>query len=215
MLSILVATPKGGAGKTTIASNLAGYLAGKRQRVGLQDHDRQRSAARWLARRPEAFPRIEALEVDAEPKAMRQSGLAWLVMDAPAGIHGDKLAGLVRQADAVIVPIAPSSFDFEATADFLAELERLKPVREGRRAVALVGSRVDGRTVAAGDLDAFLAPLEFSVLTHIRDAQAYVHAARDGLTIFDLPRSRAEELWSDWPPIFHWLQSLLLTRHTR
>lgn len=212
MFTLLIATPKGGAGKTTIATNLAGYLAGKRQRVALLDLDRQRSASRWLARRPAGFPKVFDAQADKDAKSLRAAGIHWLVMDSPAGLSGNALAERVREADAILTPVAPSAFDFEATADFLKELERLKPVREGRRPVALVGSRVDGRTVAASDLDAFLAPLSHDVLTHIRDAQAYVHAARDGLSIFDLPRSRGEELWADWPPIFDWLQSLLAIR---
>ncbi|MCS6995409.1 MAG: ParA family protein [Casimicrobiaceae bacterium] len=212
MFTILVATAKGGAGKTTIATNLAAYLAGKRQRVALADLDRQRTAARWLARRPRGFPTIHDARALKEAKRLPEAGLQWLVVDTPAGLHGEELSKRVKQADAVLVPVAPSTFDFDATADFLAELTALKPIREGRRSVAIIGSRVDGRTVAAGDLDAFLAPLAFDVLTHIRDAQAYVHAAREGLSVFDLPRSRAEETWADWPPIFHWLQSLVRTR---
>ncbi len=212
MFTILIATSKGGAGKTTIATNLAACLAGKRQRVALLDLDRQQSAARWLARRPQGFPQIVAAELGADTKTLRAAGIQWLVIDSPAGLHGDALTERVRQADAILVPVAPSSFDFEATADLLAELERLKPVREGRRPVALIGSRVDGRTVAASDLDEFLAPLSLDVLTHIRDAQAYVHAARAGLSVFDLPRSRGEELWEDWPPVVDWLQSLASAR---
>jgi len=212
MFTTLVATPKGGAGKTTIATHLAAYVAGKRQRVALLDLDRQRSAERWLARRPRGFPAILPAAAGGDRRHLRESGVQWLVVDTPAGLHGDALVACVKQADAVLVPVAPSAFDFEATADFLAELEHLKPMRQGRRAVALVGSRVDGRTIAASDLDIFLAPLALDVLTHIRDAQAYVQAARSGLSIFDLPRSRAEELWSDWPPVFEWLQSLVSSR---
>ncbi len=57
MQTILVANPKGGSGKTTLATNVAGWLSGKRQHVALQDLDPQRSSAEWLARRPELFPR--------------------------------------------------------------------------------------------------------------------------------------------------------------
>ena len=123
-----------------------------------------------------------------------------------------KTLNALTAADAVLVPVATSSFDFEATADFLVELSSLKPVRVGKRAMAIIGSKVDGRTVAASDLDEFLAPLSLDVISHVRDSQLYVHAARDGLSIFDLPRSRAEEAWSDWPPIFHWLQQLVAAK---
>ncbi|TAG05363.1 MAG: ParA family protein [Betaproteobacteria bacterium] len=209
MFTILVANPKGGAGKTTIATNLAAFLAGKRQRVVILDMDRQRSAARWLSRRPRGFPEVRGALPDTDTKVIREYAPQWLIVDAPAGLHGAALNDLVKSADAVLVPVSTSAFDFEATADFVAELATIKPIKEGRRALAVVGSKVDGRTVAASDLDAFLAPLSLDVLTHIRDSQLYVHAARDGLSIFDQPRSRAEEAWSDWPPIFEWLQSLV------
>ena len=58
MKHVLIANPKGGSGKTTLATNVAGWLAGKRQRVVLADHDPQRSATEWLARRPAPFPPI-------------------------------------------------------------------------------------------------------------------------------------------------------------
>lgn len=215
MFTILVANPKGGAGKTTIATNLAGYLAGKHQRVVILDMDRQRSSARWLSRRPRGFPEVRGALPVTDKQIIRDYAPQWLIVDAPAGVHGAELAALVKSADAVLVPVSTSTFDFEATADFLAELSALKPVKEGRRALAIIGSKVDSRTVAAADLDAFLAPLSLDVLTHVRDSQLYVHAARDGLSIFDQPRSRAEEAWSDWSPIMHWLQGLLTAKSSR
>ena len=209
MFTILVANSKGGAGKTTIATNLAGYLAGKRQRVIIRDMDRQRSAGRLLTRRPRGFPEIRGAFPDTDKSIIRDYAPQWLIIDAPAGLHGAELADLVKSADAVLVPVATSAFDFEASADFIAELATLKPIKDGKRALAILGSKVDGRTIAASDLDAFLSPLSLDVLTHIRDSQLYVHAARDGLSIFDQPRSRAEEAWADWPPVMHWLQGLV------
>jgi chromosome partitioning protein len=217
MFTVLVANTKGGAGKTTIATNLAGFLAGKRQRVVILDMDRQRSAARWLSRRPRGFPEIRGALPDTDPKVIREYAPQWLIVDAPAGVHGAQLQALVKLADAILVPVATSAFDFEATADFVAELAALKPAKALHSAlqpIAVVGSKVDGRTVAASDLDGFLAPLSLDVLTHIRDSQLYVHAARDGLSIFDQPRSRAEEAWSDWPPVLHWLQTLVTQKVT-
>ncbi len=209
MFTILVANPKGGAGKTTIATNLAAYIAGKRQRVVIMDMDRQRSAARWLSRRPRGFPEVRGALPDTDAKIVRDYAPQWMVIDAPAGLHGEALIDLVKSADAVLVPVSTSAFDFEATADFMTELAAIRPVKDGKRAIAILGSKVDGRTIAASDLDAFLAPLSLDVLTHIRDSQLYVRAARDGLSIFDQPRSRAEDAWADWPPVFEWLQSLV------
>ena len=54
MRSILVLNPKGGCGKSTIATNIAGYFASEGKRVSIADCDPQQSSADWLAIRPES-----------------------------------------------------------------------------------------------------------------------------------------------------------------
>ena len=62
---------------------------------------------------------------------------------------------------------------------------------------------------SAAELDAFLEAFEFPVIAHLRDTQVYVHCARDGASVFDLPRSRGEQDWEQWKPLTRWI-----TRHT-
>src|SRR6184192_3740915 len=71
--TIVIANPKGGSGKTTLATNVAGWLAGKRQRVVLADADPQRSATQWLKRRPPLFPAIVGQDGEARKKELRIS----------------------------------------------------------------------------------------------------------------------------------------------
>ena len=205
MQTILVANPKGGSGKTTLATNIAGWLAGKRQRVGLQDADPQGSATQWLSRRPSLFPSIAGFAADAGKKEMRDVGIEWLVVDSAAGTRGEALRDAVRRADAMIVPVSPSVFDMAATADFLKAIGEYKSIRERGLAVALVAMRVDSRTRAAGELDEFLEQFDFPLATHLRDTQVYVYCARDGYSVFDLPRSRGEQDWEQWRPLTRWL----------
>jgi chromosome partitioning protein len=202
--TILVANPKGGSGKTTLATNIAGWLAGKRQRVGLQDVDPQGSSTQWLARRPQLFPSIAGFDADAGRKEMKDVGIEWLVVDSAAGTRGDALRDAVRRADAMVVPMSPSSFDMAATAAFLGAIAEYKAIKEGL-AVGLVAMRVDARTRAAGELDEFLKKFEFPVVTHLRDTQVYVYCARDGYSVFDLPRSRGEQDWEQWKPLTRWI----------
>ena len=205
MQTILVANPKGGSGKTTLATNIAGWLAGKRQRVGLQDADPQGSSTQWLARRPGLFPSIAGFAADAGKKELREVGVEWLVVDSAAGTRGDALREAVKRADAMVIPVSPSAFDMAATADFLAAIAEYKSVREGGVPVGLVAMRVDARTRAAGELDEFLGKYDFPVLTHLRDTQVYVYCARDGYSVFDLPRSRGEQDWEQWRPLTRWI----------
>ncbi len=63
MKHILIANSKGGSGKTTLATNLAGYFASLGKRVMLNDLDRQQSSAQWLARRPAVMPLTHFLPI--------------------------------------------------------------------------------------------------------------------------------------------------------
>lgn len=202
MKTILIANPKGGAGKTTLSTNLAGYLAAHGENVFLWDLDRQKSALHWLSQRPAHLPTISRLDNTKE-----KSGKGWLVLDSPAGLHGEKLSDLLKRVEKVIVPIVPSSFDLAATKNFLSELAEEKAVRKGRAFVAIVGMRVDARTRAAEKLDEFLAPIDLPVLTHLRDTQNYVAAAFDGKSIFDMAPSSVAQDVMQWQPIIKWLNS--------
>jgi chromosome partitioning protein len=203
--TILIANPKGGSGKTTLATNIAGWLAGKRQRVALQDADPQQSSSQWLARRPALFPSIAAIAGDAGKKELKDVAPEWLVVDSPAGLHGESLRDAVKKADAMIVPVSPSAFDMAATGRFLAQVADFKAVREGGLALALVAMRVDARTRSAAELDEFLKAYAFPLVTHLRDTQVYVYCARDGYSVFDLPRSRGEQDWEQWKPLTRWI----------
>lgn len=202
MRSILVANPKGGSGKTTLATHLAGYLASLGRQVVLADLDRQQSAAGWLKRRPAQLPTIHSHQ--ARKQTLQPD---WMVIDSPAGLHGDKLSAAVKLADLVIVPVQPSAFDMLATSDFLRVLREEKAVRKERSLVAMVGMRVDPRTRSAAELADFLLAVEFPVLTYLRDAQLYVQCANEGVSLFDLPPSRAARDVEQWQPLLEWISA--------
>jgi chromosome partitioning protein len=203
--TILIANPKGGSGKTTLATNVAGWLAGKRQRVAIDDRDPQQSATGWLERRPALFPPIALIDADARRKDAKAMDLQWRVVDSPAGLHGDSLRDAVRGADMMLVPLTPSAYDMTATERFVATLADLKAVRHGTLPIGIVAMRVDARTHSAEDLDAFLTGFDMPVVAHLRQTQVYVQCARDGASVFDLPRSRAEQDWEQWKPLTRWI----------
>jgi chromosome partitioning protein len=205
MQTILVANPKGGSGKTTLATNIAGWLAGKRQRVVLEDHDPQQSSTQWMARRPALFPMIIGARPDGKKKELADFAAQWWVIDSPAGVHGDELRDLVRGADRMLVPVSPSMFDMVATQRFLETIATYKNVRRGELPIGLVAMRFDARTHSAGELDAFLKSTQRPLVAHLRDTQVYVHCARDGASVFDLPRSRGEHDWQQWRPLTRWI----------
>lgn len=205
MHTIIVANPKGGSGKTTLATNVAGWLAAKRQRVVLADFDAQRSSAHWLARRPELLPKIVGWTPDQDKKVLHDADPQWLVIDLPAGVHGETLRDAVRRAEVILIPVSPSAFDMDATRTFLEKMAEYKAVKDGAVHIGLVGMRVDSRTRSAIELEEFLKAHDFPFVTNLRDTQVYVHAARDGLSVFDMPRSRVEQDWDQWRVLTRWI----------
>ena len=203
MSTVLIANPKGGSGKTTLATNLAGYFATRGRHVVLSDMDRQRSASDWLARRPESLPLIHGL--DGRGKHADSLSADWTIIDSPAGLHGDKLSEAVKRADLVVVPIQPSAFDMTVTQDFLAILREEKAVRKERTFVAMVGMRVDSRTLSAAKLQEFLTQADFPVMTNLRDGQIYMQAAEQGRSLFDMRPSLVNRDLQQWAPLLHWL----------
>jgi chromosome partitioning protein len=203
--SFLVVNPKGGSGKTTLATNLAGALAAAGRSVFLWDLDRQKSSLTWLTIRPAQVPRIRRLDQrDSEPADGARKD-DWLVLDTPAGMHGKSLSHIVKQAEKVLVPIQPSVFDMAATATFLQELAEEKAIRKSRAFVGLVGIRVDPRTRAAATLEAFVRQFDFPILTFLRDAQVYPNAAFNGLSVFDLPAYLTARDREQWEPVLAWV----------
>ena len=87
----------------------------------------------------------------------------------------------------------------------MAAIAHYKAVKEGGLAIGIVAMRVDARTRSAAELDQFLENFDFPVIAHLRDTQVYVRCARDGATVFDLPRSRAEQDWEQWKPLTRWI----------
>lgn len=203
MQSILIANPKGGSGKTTLSTNIAGFLASQGRRVAMLDLDRQKSATQWLASRPAGLPPISMLHEHAASDKKAD----WLVIDSPAGLHGKNLEHALHLVDKVIVPIVPSLFDIQASRDFLQQLSEDKSVRKGKTFVGVVGMRMDPRTRAALTLEQFLQGLGLPVLAYLREAQVYVNAAFEGKTLFDLPAYQSERELEQWAYLLRWLET--------
>lgn len=204
MRAILIANPKGGSGKTTLSTNIAGYLAARGQRVVMLDLDRQKSAEQWLAARPSSLPKIGVLRAAGG----RSAEADWLVIDSPAGLHGKNLEHALKLVHKVIVPIAPSLFDIQASREFLEHLKHERAVRKGKIFVGVVGMRMAPRTRAAITLEQFIAGLDLSVLAYLRETQTYVNAAFEGKTLFDLPQHLAERELEQWAYLLNWLEHI-------
>ena len=202
---IVVANPKGGVGKSTLSTNIAGYFASRGHAVMLGDVDRQQSSRTWLALRPAGLARISAWEVAHDQVVRPPKGTTHMVLDTPAGLHGKRLDEVMKLADKVLIPLQPSIFDINATHEFVRQLAAHK--RSDRVQVAIVGMRTREGTIATDHLRGFLDALKVPMLGFLRDTQNYVHLAAQGLTLWDVRSARFERDTEQWRPVTQWLDA--------
>lgn len=198
--------PKGGCGKSSIATNLAGYCSKFRQQVVLADLDPQQSASEWLALRPETLPTIEG--VSANPLTLdlpKQRGI--MLIDTPAAIADEALGSYLKLAHTILVPVLPSAIDIRAANHFIELLLEQRRVLKERVKVAVIANRIKQRTHGFTALQKYLRMLDIPYLTALRDSQNYIRAADNGLSIFELKARDAGNDWREWRPVIDWLGS--------
>jgi chromosome partitioning protein len=212
MRSILVLNPKGGCGKSTLATNLAGYYACRGKSVVLADFDPQGSSMDWLAVRPAERPEIKGVAAWEEGARIPKSA-DYLIMDSPAALRDKPLADLLRRAESVIIPLLPSPMDIRAAGHFLEDLLEMRRVVKKEVKLATVANRVRDHTVAAEHLTEYLHSLKhpdghtLPCLTVLRSSQNYVNAAERGLSIFEFARAATLHDREQWKPLLRWLNS--------
>ncbi|MCU0931168.1 MAG: ParA family protein [Serpentinimonas sp.] len=200
---VVVANPKGGVGKSTLSTNIAGYMARQGHAVMLGDVDRQQSSRLWLSLRPPEARPIATWDTSADDIVRPPRGTSHVVLDTPAGLRGSKLKDVVKLAHKVVIPLQPSLFDMYATRAFLDDL--LEQRKAGQLDIGVVGMRVDPRTIASEKLHEFVHGLGLPVLGYLRDTQNYIHLAARGLSLFDVTPSRVAKDLEQWADICRWL----------
>lgn len=200
---IVIANPKGGVGKSTFSTNLAGYFASQGHKVMLGDADIQQSSRTWLSLRPANLAQIDAWQISEGHIAKPPKGITHIVLDTPAGLTGSKLDAILKLADKVIVPLQPSIFDILATEEFLKKLAH----HPGHFKVGVMGMRVNARSRAAEQLTRYVEQLGLPVLGYLRDTQNYIQLAAHGATLWDVAPSRVEKDIAQWDGMLKWIES--------
>jgi chromosome partitioning protein len=214
MQRILVLNPKGGSGKTTVATNLASYFASTGDRPLLSDNDPQGSSTRWLKKRkPEqAFVHgIAAFERNSRMTRAWQmripAEVGHVIVDTPAAVLGQDMPEMTRSADAIIIPVLPSDIDIHAFSKCIADLLLIAKVRRDENRIGVVANRVKRNTLIYQSLMRFLETLRIPVIATLRDSQNYVRAAEQGLGLYEMKRYAVEQDIADWQPLLAWLEA--------
>ncbi len=207
MRTILLLNPKGGCGKTTLATNLASYYAvWEEANVVLEDFDPQGSSIDWLEMRPEYLPPIRGVRAwEGGTRVPRSTD--YVIIDAPAGVQGKALSAFVRRAQTIVVPVLPSPIDIRAAGRYVEHLLHLGRVEKKQVKVAVVANRVRENTLIYQELHHFLKGIGVPFVTTLRETQNYIRAAERGVGIFELAPSLVAHDMEQWEPLLKWLRS--------
>jgi chromosome partitioning protein len=207
MLTTLVASSKGGCGKSTLVTQLASHWAQAGQHTAIIDADRQGSSLRWAALRPDNVPGVLALEGGRRSLHKVPPDTRQLLIDTPAGSGERELEPYLEQANVLLVPVLPSSFDLHATLGFIEELQSINRIRRGKLPVGLVANRLKPWTHASQDALAQLAEQSpFPIVGQLRDSQAYVLLGALGKGIFDYQSEQVRSHQQDWKAVLRWIK---------
>ncbi|HET9679978.1 MAG TPA: AAA family ATPase [Gammaproteobacteria bacterium] len=215
MQKIIVLNPKGGCGKTTIATNLASYFANQGLRTSLMDYDPQGSSMRWIGKRGLDMPPINGIRAFERNAGVTRS---WqlrvstdtqrLIVDTPASLDPQRLTEITRGAHAVIVPVLPSDIDIHAASRCIADLLLVAKLDRRAERIAVVANRVRRNTNMYQTLTRFLDNLSIPFIATLRDTQRYVQASTEGLSIYEIkPAHQTRDDRTEWDKIIHWLES--------
>jgi len=209
MLKVLVASSKGGCGKTTIATNLAAYYAQDGKNTVLVDTDRQGSSQRWCEKRVGYGSPVLPISGTRHGWAGRiPPDTQRIIVDAPAGIRVGELAELIEDVHALVIPVLPSRIDLEASEAFLAEVAELPRIKRGKVAVGLVANRLKPSTTAAQQAVDEIKRLPFPLVAQLRDTQGYVLMTGLGKSIFDYHSEVIRSHQEDWEKLIRWLKKV-------
>lgn len=203
MKCIAVVNPKGGSGKSTIATTLAAYYSGWEGNVLLADFDPQQTSLDWLKKRPKHLPRIRGFSSHKHHSVPRAGDYA--VIDVPSGIKGEQLAYVINQAEKIIIPVLPSPFDIRATEHFVYELLTTEELDLKAKQICVIANRAKTQTLIYKKLEHFLAELKIPFITTLRESQNYIRAAEFGRGILELPPRIIEKDIEQWTPLLRWL----------
>jgi chromosome partitioning protein len=201
MRIVSIVSQKGGAGKTTIAVNLAVAAAASGVKGTLVDLDPQATAANWGDRRQMAAPHVISAQAARLPQILKQmSETFWVFIDTPPAISNTTMVA-VRAADIVLVPSRAAIFDLDTLG------VTLDLVRMGQKEAVVVLNAVPHRGQDAEEAREVIAAYGASIApVTIGHRAAFQHAATVGLGVMEYePHGKAA---LEVRGLFDWLSGL-------
>ena len=214
---IVILNPKGGCGKTTLATNLASFFALRGPPPTLIDCDPGGYSMRWVDKRPDTAPKLFGTTEYEHCIHFDKPLHAWpdseeMIVDLPAALSTEQLYHETYDANSILIPVVPSEIDIYAAAGFIADLLLGAQLDRRDRNLAIVANRTRRHTKSYRMLMRFLSSLEIPVIAEFRDSQNFVHAAAHGVGICEMPAYRVRQDMEQLERLVNWLDRWRMRR---
>jgi len=182
---IALLNQKGGVGKTTLATHIAGELAMQGSSVILLDADPQGSALDWTQLRSQnGLPRLfsavglarETVHQEAPELARRCDHI---VMDGPPRIAALARSALLA-ADLVLIPVQPSPYDVWASAEMVSLIREAQVFRPALRAAFVINRRISTTVIGREARNALIDQPLPSLLSEVRQRIVFADSVARG-----------------------------------
>jgi chromosome partitioning protein len=188
---IAVLNQKGGAGKTTLSTNLARALQLAGDKVLLVDSDPQGSARDWNAAGNGELLPVVGLDRSTLAKDIQaiQDNQDWLIIDGAPQI-AELAVAAIKCADVILIPVQPSPYDVWACEDLVEIIKTRQEVTNGKPKAAFVISRVIKNTQLSKEIGEALDGYDLPVFKHFTSQRViYPKSAATGSTVLDADAS--------------------------
>jgi len=214
MRTIMVLNTKGGTGKTTLVTNIAGYYASQEMSTVVKDYDSQGSAIDWIEQRDGSLSRIHSLA--AFKSTPQFATRAWqnrlpklterVVIDTPAKIDLERFINTMRSVDKIVIPVSSSAIEIRVTVKFVHKLRKLLKSYAVKAEIGLVAIRVDINTTNYHAMQATFNELDIEFIASLSYGDNYLKSAESGVGILEMESSQLAKDKFEWAPLINWLE---------